>query len=866
MRVPNKSAKDKAMHKKTDTANITGLTAAEVEDRKKRGLRNDFVVSSSRSYRAIFLTNLFDLINVILFTIGGVMLFIGRPGDAVVSLGIIGFNVIVNIVQEIRAKRQLDQIALVSVPKITALRDGQTHVINPTEIVVDDVLAIEAGDQIVVDGILVAGQQVLMDESLLTGEPDQVVKEPEDEILSGSFCVSGTGYMRATVVGEESFANKLTRGAREFQLSQTPLQREVQFILRLLMLIAAFIGLLILLGAAITATPFVREVQMAAVVAGLIPNGLFFMVILAYARAGLQIVQQGALVQQTNAVESLSNVTVLCTDKTGTLTANKIRFNDLYAVNISREGARQLLGEFAASMSSSNKTSDAIAEALPEEPVPLLDEVPFSSALKWSAIARDDGAYVLGARAMLAPYMPLTPELEKKIAEWTEQGMRVLVFGHNADARTLHDTEGKPALPPLKPLAIICLSDELRPHLKETLAAFTRNQIELKVISGDAPETVAALARQAGFPGDLKYVSGTSLDTMDDTTFAQVATESTVFGRITPNQKERLVDALRHKGHYVAMIGDGVNDVLSLKKAHVGIAMQSGSAATRSVADIILLSDSFGVLPAAFTEGQRILNGMEDILRLFLTRVLYSALLILSIAVIGLGFPYLPKHNALIAAVAVALPTLALAIWARPGPRQAHSFLKTVAHFVFPAGISITLAGITVYFLAFYLAVNELVDVDVTPATIAGFEEYVGIEYNITGAEEYIQEVSHLTAQTALTIFTTWASLILVCFVEPTTQFFVGGDSYSGDKRPTILAVLLLIGVTAVFVIPPVRSFFELIALPWWGFVMLAVVTLIWMLVLRAAWRQNWLERFLGVEVASPGTNTTQVFQKGTEA
>lgn len=456
---------------------------------------------------------------------------------------------------------------------------------------------------------------------------------------------------------------------------------------------------------------------------------------------------------------------------------------------------------------------------------------------------------------MLAPYMPLTPELEAKVEEWTAQGHRVLVFGHNADARTLHDAEGNPALPPLKPFAIISFSDELRPQLKETLAAFTQNNINLKVISGDAPETVTALARQAGFPGDLKYVSGTTLDAMDDATFGQIAAESTVFGRITPQQKERLVDALRQQGHYVAMIGDGVNDVLSLKKADVGIAMESGSSATRSVADMILLNDSFGVLPAAFTEGQRILNGMQDILRLFLTRVFYSALLILSTAVIGLGFPYLPKHNALIAGFAIGLPTLALALWARPGQRQPTSMLRTIAHFVLPAVITITLAGIFVYFVAFYLGVNELVDFNVTPEAIESFEEYVGIDYNITGAEAYIQEVAHLTAQTALTVFTTWASLILVLFVEPPTQFFVGGDSFSGDKRPTLLAIALFIGFSAIFIIEPVRSFFELIALPWWAFGLLALVTLIWMLVLRIAWRQRWLERFLGVEFEPPMTN-----------
>lgn len=421
------------MQLKEDTAIISGLTSAEVEDRVRRGLVNDFSMSSSRSYQAILLSNLLNLINIILFTIGAVMLLIGRVGDAVTSVGLIAFNVLISIVQEIRAKRQLDHIALLNLPTITVLRDGQESVIDPSKIVVDDVLVIKAGDQIVVDGVVVGGGTLLMDESLLTGESDNVEKHDGDNMLSGSFCVSGGGYMQATVVGEESFANKLTKGAREFQMSQTPLQREVNFVLRLLMLIAAFIGLLVLLGAAITATPFVREVQMAAVIAGLIPNGLFFMVILSYALGALRIVQQGALVQQTNAVESLSNITILCTDKTGTLTANRIRFNGLHAVNISVQGARQLLGEFAASVTSSNKTSEAIAEGLPEDPVPLLDEVPFSSALKWSAIAREDGVYVLGATAMLEPFMSLTAELKEKLGEWSEQGLRVLVFGHSAD-------------------------------------------------------------------------------------------------------------------------------------------------------------------------------------------------------------------------------------------------------------------------------------------------------------------------------------------------------------------------------------------------------------------------------------------------
>ncbi|MCA9891617.1 MAG: HAD-IC family P-type ATPase [Anaerolineae bacterium] len=836
-----------SLHDETHSDSIQGLTDAEAADRRQRGLGNDFTVSSSRSYRTIIISNIFNLINIILFTIGGVMLAIGRAGDALTSVGLIVFNVLISIVQEIRAKQQLDRIALLNRPTITAIRNGQERTINPSDIVVDDILLIRAGDQVVVDGVLVGDKTITMDESLLTGESDQVEKNADDEILSGSFCVSGTGYMRATIVGEASFANKLTQGAREFQMSQTPLQREINFILRVLMLVSGFIGILIVLSAIVAATPFVREVQMAAVVAGLIPNGLFFMVILSYALGALRIVQQGALVQQTNAVESLSNITVLCTDKTGTLTANRIKYEDVHPIGIEKAKLEKLLGEFVTSMSTSNKTSEAIMAALKADKIDLLEEIPFTSALKWSAIAREDGVYVLGATAMLAPYMPLDDDIQAKIEDWTGAGMRVLAFGYNSQVKTLYDATGTPTLPPLTPLGILKFSDELRPHLKETLAAFARNNIQLKVISGDAPETVAALAKQAGFPGDLKYVSGVDLNTMADAEFAQTALESTVFGRITPDQKERLVDALRQQGHYVAMIGDGVNDVLSLKKADIGIAMQSGSSATRSVADMVLLNDSFGVLPAAFTEGQRILNGMEDILRLFLTRVLYAALLIVATAVVGIGFPFLPKHNALVAAFAVGLPTLALALWARPGQRKTTSILRTVAHFVLPAGLSITVFGLLVYFAAFYLGLFELVDVEITPELIASFEEYTGIDYAITNADAYTQEAAHLTAQTALTIFATWASLLLVLFVEPPHPIFVGGDVYSGDVRPTLLALLCFIGFTALLLIEPLRSFFELLALPLWGFVLLAIVTALWAVILRMAWRNHWLDRFLGV-------------------
>lgn len=843
---------------------IRGLSEQEAQRRRARGQGNNIKLRTSRTYWDIVRSNVFNLINVILFTVGAIMILIGRVGDAVTSVGLIALNVVIGLYQEVRAKRQLDHIALLTRPRVVIRRDGVEREVDPAEIVLGDVIILHAGDQIVVDGQVLSGSAGV-DESLLTGEADIISKGPGDQLLSGSFCVTGQLIFEATAVGEDAFANKLTASARQFQTNLTPLQREVNLILRLLMLLATFLGFMILVATIVSAVPFMRQVQMAAVIVGLVPNGLFLMVILAYAMGALRIVQRGALVQQSNAVESLSNVTVLCTDKTGTLTANRIVYKDVYPVSGTVEELKRILGDFASSASASNKTNDALRDGLGGKVRRTLDEVPFSSALKWSALAFDDeaiqGVYVLGAVEMLeSQIIDMTDAAREQIATWSDEGMRVLVFAHNTEARTLHDAAGNPALPPLRLLGVICLGDELRPHLKETLSSFAEAGIEVKVISGDNPQTVAALARQAGFAGDLSYVSGVDLAQMTEAEFMNAAIKSTVFGRITPEQKEALVDALRFHGHYVAMIGDGVNDVLSLKKADMGIAMESGSAATRGVADMILLQDSFAALPQAFSEGQRIVNGMRDILRLFMVRVLYGALLIIAVSVTGLGFPFIPKHNALLVGLTVGVPTLMLAIWARPGPLPQRSMLREIAHFVVPAALSITVFGLLVYLGAFITGLFGALETPITPESIAQFESYAGITYGIATNDAYLVEVSSLVAQTVLTTFLTFAGLVLVVFVEPPTRWLAGGDEFSGDWRPTIVALLMLAAYGVIVTVEPLRHFFELLPLPPSVYLVLALITLLWAMVLRLAWRGHWLQRFLGYDFRTgiEGVRSTQ--------
>lgn len=832
-----------------------GLTEHEAQTRRANGQGNNVSIQTGRTYRQIVVQNVFNLINVILFIIGAVMIAIGRWGDAFVSVGLIAMNVVIGMFQEIRAKRQLDKIALLTRPKITLVRDGETRQADPSEIVLGDIIIAEAGDQIVVDGVLVSDTRLEVDESQLTGESDLIPKTIGNDLYSGSFVVSGKGRYEATKVGKESFANKLTAQAKSFRVTKTPLQREVDLVIRVLMLLALFIGFLLLISALLSAVPVMRTVQMAAVVAGLVPNGLFFMVIVAYALGALRIVRRGILVQQSNSVESLSNVSVLCVDKTGTLTANKIHYEDVRPLQWDKAHIQRLLGNFAHSASVTNRTSEAILADLAGKHIKPVDEIPFSSARKWSALAFDDddmrGVYVLGAIEMLAPHLPKDVDLRPYTDDWAEQGLRVLLFAYNPNTTKLHDSLGNAGLPDLQPLAVVSFSDELRPRLKETLQGFMKAGVALKVISGDNPQTVAALARQAGFPPDFKSVSGTDLATMDKAQFEQTVAETTVFGRITPEQKEQIVEALKAQGHYVAMIGDGVNDVLSLKKANLGIAMQSGSAATRGVADMVLLNDSFGALPPAFLEGQRIINGMQDILRLFLTRALYAALLIMATSIVGMGFPFVPKHASLIAFLTVGIPTFALALWAKPGNTRKVSLVRSVLHFCFPAAISVFVFGLLVYIITFITVINNQALFQASTDEIAEFVRYVGINYDIT-AEQYALERALLAAQTALTSFSCLAGLILVIFVEPPTRWWVAGDLYSGDWRYTFLSIGIFGIYVAIVLIPPLRRFFELSTLSSVLYLFIAGMGLIWMLTLRFAWRNRLLEKFLGIEPLRP--------------
>lgn len=815
----------------SNSPQLHGLSENEVAARRVRGEGNNVRLETSRSYVQIVRANLFTFINMVLFGIGVILVLLGLYTDALLSVGIAFMNVVVGLVQEFRAKRALDKIALLTRPKATAIRDGAQKVIDPTEVVLGDMLVVGAGDQIVVDGKLVGSGKIDVDESLLTGESDLIPKRAGDPVYSGSFCVNGIGTYEAEKVGLESVANKLTTGARAFRQVKTPLQMDIDFVVRLLLALCTALGILFGISAVIARLPLTETAKIAAVVTGLIPNGLFFMISIAYAMGAVRMAGRGALIQQSNAVESMSNVNVLCLDKTGTLTANRIHLHQTHPIGVDDAAFRRILSIYAASTPAGNRTSEALHEALKGEKSAFIEEVPFSSARKWSALLFDTaelrGMYVMGALEMLQESLSLDGESLHQIADWSDRGLRVLVFGFNPDVTSLTMRDGEPVLPQLKPLGIISFSDELRPEADKTLKGFTEAGIHLKIISGDNPHTVAALAKQAGLSGDIHVVSGPELDRMSAGELGEIAESTTVFGRITPQQKEKLVDTLRARGHYVAMIGDGVNDVLSLKKAHIGIAMQSGSQATRGVADIVLLNDSFAALPPAFQEGQRIVNGMLDIMRLFLTRVVYQTLIILGVAVIGIGFPITPVHMSLLSLFTVGIPTLALAAWSRPGAPK-NRLIQSVLRFILPAGVSLALVGLLVY-VGYYVGLLQ-----------AG-----GITDVLQVNDPVLMQSVLDTARTVLTTLTTIGGLVLILFVEPPTHFWSAGDEFSGDWRPTIMAGVLLLVYVVLMVVPGLREFFELAVLEPRDWLIIGVVLVLWTLGLRFLWRAQLADRFL---------------------
>ncbi len=647
---------------------IEGLSSAEVRQRQQRGEDNSFEARVGRSYWQIFRENVLNLFNIVL---GGMLVLVILLGDYATAF-FAGFSVVSNtffgMIQEFNAKRQLDQLAALSEQSVRCLRDGQWRDAPMREVVKDEIIRIEPGDRLVVDGEVINADSLELDESHLTGESDAVSKARDDQVLSGSFCVAGSGIMRATKVGAESHINQLSVIAKQYKLVKTPTQIKIDITVEVTVLIMlVFVPMIFVTGFSLH-TDFLDIVRNAVVfTTSLVPQGLVLVAILSLTIGAVKISRQQTLIQRVNAVESLANATVLCFDKTGTLTQNRLAVREIIAISeMPAEEIHRLLHSYLKNLAHLNNTAQAIERHIDavvgEREYPQkLREIPFNSARKWSAVCLPESTLLLGAPERLLPPDHAWYHDAESLAG---DGMRVLAF-----ARMSGDPDLEAGLVSYaaQPLALIVMSDAIRHDIQETLQAFRDEDLQLKVISGDNLETVRSIAASAGMAIGRRAYTGAELDAMGEGEFDNAARDSHVFARIEPDTKQRIVESLRRQGQYVAMVGDGVNDVPALKAANLAIVMNDGTQISKDVADIVLLNNAMSTLPRAFREGKETTQTIFGTMKMFLVRNFYGIAFFIFIAFMALPFPITPVQISWATFGTVNLPATLIAFgWLRP--------------------------------------------------------------------------------------------------------------------------------------------------------------------------------------------------------
>jgi cation-transporting ATPase E len=671
-----------------------GLSAAEVADRVTRGLTNGGGERTSRSYSEIVRANLFTRFNAILGTMLAVILVVGQPQDGLFGIVLVA-NALIGITQEIRAKRKLDSLAVLSAPIARVVRDGALHEIPVEAIVLDDLVELRTGDQVPADGVVRSAAGLEVDESLLTGESDSIDKEPGAPVMSGSIVVAGTGRFQATAVGSASYARKLALEARQFRLVRSELVDGINFLLRLIQYALFPIAALLLWQQLRTDNVSSALTSTVAGVVGMVPEGLVLLTSLAFGIAAVTLARRNVLVQELPAVEGLARVDIVCLDKTGTLTDGNVVFHRYEVLGSPADDIEAALGALADDPNR-NATLAAVGSAF--EPPPgwtRTAATPFSSARKWSAATfESQGTWILGAPEMVLPEAGADDPVRARADELAASGKRVLTLAASAAPA------GEQLPEPLTAVALVLLEEQIRPDAKETLAYFAEQGVALRVISGDNPRTVAAVAARVGLPGaDAPYDARELPDDEDE--LGEVLETHTVFGRVTPQQKRAMVHALQARGHVVAMTGDGVNDALALKDADIGVAMGSGAAATRAVAQLVLLDGRFATLPGVVAEGRRVIANIERSANLFVTKTVYAIVLAVSVVILNWKYPFLPRHLTVISTFTIGIPGFFLAL-APNTRRYIPGFINRVLRFCVPAGLVTGAAGLLTYGLAFY--------------------------------------------------------------------------------------------------------------------------------------------------------------------
>ena len=695
-----------------------GLAAADVAERVAAGRTNAYTADTSRSVWTIVRANVFTLFNGIVFACFFVLFVLGRWQDALFGLAAFA-NSIIGCVQEFRAKAALDRLALLNAPRARVRREGAEAEVVPADVVMDDILILRAGDQVPADATVIETRALQIDESMLTGESDAVDKRHGDDALSGSIIVSGEGAARVTGVGADSYANRFAGEAKRFSLVASEVRGSVNRVLKWMSWIIGPVGLLVLNAQMMVAGGWVQAwqnggwvqavVNTIAALTAMIPLGLVLITSITFAVGAAKLAGQQVLVNELPAVEGLARVDVICLDKTGTLTAGEIAFDALQAVTDAAPGVDDVLAWYGAARDA-NATARCLREPFPvAEPLAVGEYIPFSSARKWSAVSFAGGpvgTWVLGAPEMVFgdAAADAATDLGRVVTALASSGRRTLVLAHTAAVLTGEDVETERLPSGLTAAAVVTFREQVRDDAAQTLAYFARQGVGIRVISGDNPRTVAAIAREVGLDVAEGYDARRLPE--DDTELAEVLEHNLVFGRVTPEQKKRMVLALQSRGHTVAMTGDGVNDALAIKAADLGIAMNSGAAATKAVARLVLLDGRFSHLPDVVAEGRQVIANIERVSMLFLTKTAYATGLAVLFGVLVLEFPFLPRQLSITDGLTIGIPAFFLALLPNT-QRYVPGFLRRSLTFAIPAGAIIAVA-LTLYTLgAMALGVDQ---------------------------------------------------------------------------------------------------------------------------------------------------------------
>ncbi|MBK7253730.1 MAG: HAD-IC family P-type ATPase [Ignavibacteria bacterium] len=701
---------------------IQGLSFKEVSERIAAGLQNKASKPKTKTIREIFIENIFSVFNlVILAIIIFLLYFYFSTTDKRLLLDSIGIltiallNTFLAIYQEIKAKHALDKVNLLLKKEVIVIRDGEEKPIEPEQIVKDDIIKIQRGDQVVVDGCVMYSNHLEIDESLLTGESNPIQKKEKDEVLSGSFCLSGNGFYKAEKIGDHSFAAEITKTAKKYKFDKTPLQKRIDLIVKTLFGVAVVLVLLeVILNRGNYDIDFIRKIS--TILISLVPQGLVLMATVTYAIGVFRISKLGAIVQRLNAIESFSNVRIVCTDKTGTLTQNKLT---VHKISIAENGLpedeiKKLIGTYAKLTSDKNATINALCIYEGDDSYNFADEFPFSSERKMSMIEAVRGeekfVFIIGGYDILINSLDekRKSDYEKIFSENNLSIYRNILFGKVKTSGSINDIKDSPDKIDIEPYCIISIKDSIREDVFDAIKLFNDNGIKIKILSGDSSKSVQEVANEIGWKiKDDELISGDELEKVSDDNIYKTVMDKIIFARLKPEHKLRIIKTLKKEKIYTAMIGDGVNDLPAIKESDMGIAMEEGSSITKEVADIVLLKNKFSLLPQIFDEGNKIVNTVNSIGKLFVTKNFFIIFITLMSLFFLLDFPLTPRRVSLINIFGIGLPAFIISL-KNMNTDKTMNFMKDLISFVILSALIIVASGYTgIYIVQKYHEVSE---------------------------------------------------------------------------------------------------------------------------------------------------------------